>query len=463
MQVNIPCIVISAPMSGSGKSTITTGLMAALAEDHIVQGFKVGPDYIDPGYHTLACKRVSRNLDTWMVSHERVKQSFAMASQDADIAVIEGVMGLYDGYDALSEDGSTAQVAKLVDAPVILVIDVGKMARSAGAIALGFQNFDPDLRFGGVICNNVASQNHATWVTQAVESIGIPVLGCIPRHENLHIPERHLGLHTAVERQAEIEAFLQSAAALILEHIDLEQIWSVAKQTTPIQADLPTVILSSEYSSTVKIAVARDEAFSFYYEDNFDYLRAAGVELIEFSPLHDKQLPTDIAGIYLGGGYPELYAAQFSENTSMLQALRQAIKSDMPLYAECGGLMILTEKIIDLHGESHPMLGILPGYTQMRERVRLGYREITAKQDTLLHKAGETVRGHEFHYSDWINHEDCPLNAYAVKSRRDEAERPAGITNGNLLASYIHLHFGSLPTIANRFVEQCMLWKATMQ
>jgi cobyrinic acid a,c-diamide synthase len=455
---DIPRLVIGAPASGSGKTTITCGLLAALAREHVVQGYKVGPDYIDPGYHTAATGRVARNLDTWMVDPGRIQQSFALTTQGADIAIIEGVMGLFDGYDALTERGSTAEVAKLLQAPVILVIDAAKMARSAAAIAKGFCTFSDNLNVGGGICNNVGSARHADLVTQAIEATGIPVLGCLPRNANLHTPSRHLGLHTALERQAGLDAFMQQAAASVCEHIDLARVWALAKSAPALTAIELPALHSAEIS--VRLAVARDEAFCFYYEDNFDHLRAAGADLVMFSPLRDQQLPEDIAGIYLGGGYPELYAAQLAANCSMLDALRAAIGSGMPTYAECGGLMVLTEGIVDAQGESHAMLGLLSGYAVMGERVRLGYRTVTALCDSILLEAGETVRGHEFHYSDWIRPDDGLSAAYDVAPRQTDSAWQTGLCHENLLASYVHLHFGTHPPMAERFVQQCRAWWA---
>jgi cobyrinic acid a,c-diamide synthase len=306
MRVDIPRLVIGAPASGSGKSTVSTGLMAALAREQIVQGFKVGPDYIDPGYHTAATNRPSRNLDTWMMPINEVKGTFARGVRGASIAVVEGVMGLFDGYDAATERGSTAEVAKLFHAPVILVLDVGKMARSAGALALGYRDFDPALNVAGVICNNVGSEKHARWVTQAVESIGLPVLGCLPRHDALAIPERHLGLHTAAERTAEVEAFLAHAADLVARHVDLVRVQAIAGRAPAME--LHDTLPAPPERPLARIAVARDEGFCFYYEDNFDWLRSEGAELIFFSPIHDSALPEGVSGVYLGGGYPELYA-----------------------------------------------------------------------------------------------------------------------------------------------------------
>ncbi|NDJ77161.1 MAG: cobyrinate a,c-diamide synthase [Chloroflexi bacterium] len=461
VKIETPRLVIAAPASGSGKSTIATGLMAALSRDHAVQGFKVGPDYIDPGYHTAATGRVSRNLDTWMVPIPAVQATFARATADTDIAIIEGVMGLFDGYETKTESGSTAEVAKLLSAPVILVLDVGKMARSAGALALGYRDFDPALNVAAVICNNVGSDKHALWVTEAVESIGLPVLGCIPRTPELRIPERHLGLHTAVERTAEVQAFLSHAAELVTQHIDLDRLWQIARAVPSLAIDLREI--ESEAGPVVQLGVARDEAFCFYYEDNFDLLRLAGAEVVFFSPLHDDRLPEGIAGLYLGGGYPELYAAQLAGNTPMLSAIRAAIQAGMPVYAECGGLMALTQSITDLSGTTYPMIGVLPGQSHMRERLTMGYRNITADRDTLLLPQGEQTRGHEFHYSDWVGAMDNIPRAYRITPRLREDVRFEGYAHGNLLASYVHLHFGAHPALATNCVRACQAWQAEQE
>ncbi|MBN1430782.1 MAG: cobyrinate a,c-diamide synthase [Anaerolineae bacterium] len=453
MRVDISRLVIGAPASGSGKSTVATGLMAALSRDQVVQGFKVGPDYIDPGYHTAATGRVSRNLDTWMSPISQVEGTFARAVQGADIAVIEGVMGLFDGYDAMTESGSTAEVAKLFHAPVILVLDVGKMARSAGALALGYRDFDPALNVAGVICNNIGSEKHALWVTQAIEAIGLPVLGWLPRESVLHVPERHLGLYTAIERATEIDTFLQRAAELVAQHIDLKQLRSIAGLAPSME--LYDTLAQPPETSLTRIAVAGDEAFCFYYEDNFDWLRAAGAELIFFSPLRDAALPEGIGGLYLGGGYPELYAEQLAANTSLIQTIRSFVDARMPVYAECGGLMFLTESITDLNGRIYPMAGVVPGRAQMAGCLTMGYREVKAAQNTLLLACGGRTRGHEFHYSDWIDRPDDLSHAYEIVSRPGETVRAEGYARENLLASYIHLHFSANLDLARNFVCAC--------
>lgn len=460
MRVDIPRLVIAAPRSGSGKSTVTTGLIAALSSDYVVQGFKVGPDYIDPGYHTAASGRVSHNLDTWMVSPVQVQRTFARAVAGADVALVEGVMGLYDGYDARTERGSTAEVAKLLDAPLVLVIDVGKMARSAGAMALGYRDFDPALNLAGVICNNVASDKHGRWVREAIESIGLPVLGCVPRRASLTIPERHLGLHMALERQEAVQAFLVAAAALVQTHVDLARLWQLAGTAAPWTVEEDG--MRQTIPVRTRIAVARDEAFCFYYEDNLDLLRAAGAEIVFFSPLRDASLPAGSAGLYLGGGYPELYATRLAANEGMISAIRAAVDAGMPTYAECGGLMTLTESITDLEGETHPMVAALPGRAQMRQRLAMGYRRVIACRDTLLLPEGGETRGHEFHYSDWEVPVDLP-RAYALFPRQGEAVRHEGYARDNLLASYVHLHFGANAEMAPRFVAASVRWQERRQ
>jgi cobyrinic acid a,c-diamide synthase len=457
MKVKTPRVVIAAPSSGSGKSTIACGLMSALAEQSTVQGYKVGPDYIDPGYHTLAAGRISRNLDTWMVPMDEVKRIFARGIQDADIAIIEGVMGLYDGFDALTERGSTAEVAKLLGAPVVLVIDVSRMARSAGALALGYREFDPGLNLAGVICNNVASERHAMWVTQSIESTGMTVLGCIPRTTDLEIPERHLGLHTAIERKSEVKRFLGHARLLVEEHIDLGRVRKIARAARALEIDVDAH--NAATGGAVRLGVARDEAFNFYYEDNFDWLRAAGAEIAFFSPLRDEALPDDLAGLYLGGGYPELYAEQLAANQAMAQAVLAAIESGMPTYAECGGLMYLTESITGIDGLKHPMLGVVPGQAQMVGRLKMGYRQVTALSESILFNKGQRLRGHEFHYSDWLERPQAAYDAYLVNPRVGGEASREGFVQDNLLASYVHLHFGQDSGLAERFVRACWEWK----
>ncbi len=451
--MNAPRFVLAAPSSGSGKTTLATGLMSAFAERMTVQAYKVGPDYIDPGYHTAATGRPSRNLDTWMIPTERVKELFARSAHGADICIIEGVMGLFDGYDGRTESGSTAEVAKLLSAPVALVIDAGSMARSAAAVALGFKAFDPQLNLAGVILNNVASAAHAQWLTEAVQSVGLTVLGCVPRSQNLSVPERHLGLYMAGERAAATHTFIEAAKEVVRQNIDLSALEALAR-TAP-EVGVQNLLTLERENPVTRIGVARDEAFCFYYEDNFDLLREAGAELVFFSPLHDSAPPPALSGLYLGGGYPELYAAQLAENASMRTALKSAIESGIPTYAECGGLMSLAESYFDEAGIEYPMMGVLPGFTRLTGKLKMGYREVVALQSSPLLGKGETARGHEFHYSEWIRPEESNSFAYAIQPRRGGEAQPEGFAKNNLLASYVHLHFASNPSLPRNFVNAC--------
>jgi len=451
-------LVIAGTHSGVGKTTVTAGLIAALSRRGLsVQPFKVGPDYIDPSYHTLAAGRPCRNLDTWMVPPDRVQALFVHAIRQADVSVVEGVMGIYDGSDYEDEAGSTAQVAKLLKAPVILVLDCRSMARSAGALALGYQQFDPDLPLAGFIVNRVGSEKHGRGVTRAVErATGLPVLGWLPRDAALEIPERHLGLVPTAE-PGRWRDFIDTAAERVARYLDVDRLLDIANNAPSLTApDLSTYLPrgSSAVSGTESVtAVARDEAFSFTYQDNLELLEAAGATLAYFSPLDDSELPPDTTCVMLSGGFPELYAEKLAANDGMRQAIRRVHEQNMPIYAECGGLMYLTEKLVDLEGREHRMVGLLPGRSVMTKKLRLGYRRARAAGESWLFHAGETVRGHEFHFSVW---EDRPAGlppAYYLVPRSGEAEpRPEGACLRNLWASYVHLHFWNKPELAARFV-----------
>jgi len=455
-------IVIAGAHSSVGKTTIAAGLMTAFVRRGVrVQGFKVGPDYIDPTYHTLATGRAGRNLDTWMVPPERVRESFIRAARQADLAIVEGVMGLYDGRGYENESGSTAHVAKLLGAPVILVLDAGGMARSAAALALGYQRFDPELRLVGFIVNRVGGASHGAGVAQAIRAAtGLPILGWLPRDAALEIPECHLGLIPTMEpgrpglsARTGWRAFVDAAAVQVARHLNLDALLALARSAPAMTGSEPVVAVETNDECGPVIAVARDEAFSFIYEDNLDMLRAAGARVVPFSPLRDSELPPGTRGIILSGGFPELYADQLAANYTLIDALRAAHAQAMPIYAECGGLMVLTEAIVDLAGKAHPMAGLLPGRSVMVGELTLGYRVAQAAGDSWLFSKGERVRGHEFHYAIW---EGCTPDippAFYVSSREDEPAQPEGASVRNLWASYVHLHFGSKPELAARFVR----------
>ncbi|MEM7348916.1 MAG: cobyrinate a,c-diamide synthase, partial [Chloroflexota bacterium] len=427
-------LLIAGTNSGVGKTTITMGLIAALRRHgQSIQPFKAGPDYIDPTYHTLAAGRSCRNIDTWMVPPSRALSLFDQAVQTADLAVIEGVMGVFDGFSYETEEGSSAQIAKLTGAPVLLVLDVGKMARSAGAIAYGYTNFDPDLTIAGFILNRCGSQSHYEGVKLAVEqATQRPVVGWLPKDADLHIPERHLGLVPTDER-GELTSFINHAADVIEQYFDLEQILALANNETDQREGKPPLnppqkgrsaspslkqSVSKDYSqSPINLAIARDAAFSFYYEDNLDLLREAGAKITFFSPLTDTDLPPNTHGIYLGGGFPEMFPAQLATNASIKTALQQARKANIPIYAECGGFMYLTEAIIDLDGETHPMVGLVPGITRMQPRlVSLGYRIVESFTGNFLLPQGITTRGHEFHWSTWETPSNHSANSQTTHS-----------------------------------------------
>lgn len=449
-------VIIAAPMSGSGKTTVTIGLMECLKRRGLkVAPFKVGPDFIDPGYHKLVTGRSSINLDAWMCAPDRVQEIFADHATDADIAVIEGVMGLFDGISGRSDEGSTAQIARLTGATVFLVVDAKGYARSIAALVKGFVEFDPEVRIGGIIINNVASENHARILREAVESHlpSVRVLGCILRDRLLHIPSRHLGLMTVEEVDLSQE-YLDHLVEVIRGSIDLGMLWAAASAGEIIDRPPP----SEAVPKTTRIAVARDAAFCFVYECNLRHLAAAGAELVEFSPLADSALPVDISGIYLPGGYPEVHAKALAANTRMKAAVRDAIEAGMPVYAECGGFIYLSGGVIgklDLEDSLDRLVGIFPVSTRLLEqRKALGYREIKLREDTIIGRKGTVARGHEFHYSEMEEMPPQIERLYQVSKGQSDLGTE-GYRYKNCLASYIHLHFGSNPELAAAFVESC--------
>ena len=451
-------LVIAAPMSGAGKTTITLGLMECFKRRGFrVAPFKVGPDFIDPGYHRLVTGRPSVNLDGWMCSPDYVRHAFLLNAGNADIAVIEGVMGLFDGIGGRSDEGSTAQAARLIGAPVVLVVDAKGMARSAGALVKGFATLDPDVRISGVIFNNVASEHHGRILREAVSALvpEVGVLGCIPRDPYLQIPSRHLGLVTADENPLDKD-FLDHLVEVVRKNIDLAMLWRAATPTDLFTTPQQDFSVPAPPPS-VRIAVARDPAFCFAYESNLQLLREAGAELAAFSPLTEKILPEGIGGIYLPGGYPELFAEPLAANKRMKQAIRAAIELGMPVYAECGGFIYLSRGVVegDGAGEEHRFVGVFPVVTRMlSKRKALGYREIELKASSLFGGRGLRARGHEFHYSEMGEVPPEFRRIYRVSGGRCGVTAE-GYSYKNCLASYIHLHFGSNPKMALAFVGKC--------
>ena len=447
-------VVIAGVRSGVGKTTIASGIMGALARrGRRVQPFKAGPDYIDPTYHTIACGTPSRNLDTWLLPHPVASELFHRAAGSADIAVVEGVMGVFDGHSSLDEDGSTAELAKLIDAPVILIADAGKVARSVAAEVLGYQQFDPNLRIAGVILNGVGSERHLEFCKPQIEATtGLPVVGWLPRRDDLVQPERHLGLIPTVEGTVLCDWY-DALNAQIESTVDLDAIVRIARTAGgPAGSDEPVFPPEPQPKRTA-IAVARDRAFSFYYQDSLDLLEAWGAEIAPFSPLDDPALPEGVGGVYVGGGFPELFARELSENAGMLDSMRGAIQRGLPVYGECGGLMYLGRSLSDLDGRQFPMIGAVPVVSSMEgRRLHLGYREVEAVAAGPLLQAGEQVRGHEFH---WSVLQDPPGEESAAYRVVNQSGRPEGFRAGSVWASYIHVHLGSRPGLARRFVDTC--------
>ncbi len=575
----IPRIVVAGASSNVGKTTITAGLISALKQEGLrVQPFKCGPDYVDPSYHERAAGRPCRNLDTWMLSDSQLLESFARACQDADIAVVEGVMGLYDGSDWHDERGSTAQIAKLLNAPVLLVFDISGSARSAAAAVLGYTHFDPAVAIRGVVLNFAGSEGHAVGCAGAIRAAtSLPMLGWLPRDMQLTIPERHLGLVPGGE-QVDSDALIAQMAAAVGARFDVDGIVAVAQAATQAAADAPVGVGGVGIDAAARadadarldaaapagadvgldaaaradahagldaaarvgadvgldaaarvgadarpgtaavagcrpapatpatsgatqmprqqagdtgadgrlavprallgaatpgaptaasrpvVAVARDEAFCFYYPENLELLAEAGAKIEFFSPLRGERPSPTAAGVYLGGGYPELHGPALASNTDLWRALKDLHAKDRPIYAECGGFMVLTEGLTDSEGHTWPMGGLVPGFARMSGKLAaLGYRHATALRPNLLADTGEVLRGHEFRYSTWVRDSTAAggCAAWEVKGTRGKVpDDGVGYAIGNLLASYLHVHFGQGRELAQRFVERLRRPKA---
>ncbi|HEX3702001.1 MAG TPA: cobyrinate a,c-diamide synthase [Vicinamibacterales bacterium] len=442
--------VIAGPSSGAGKTTVALGLMAAFRRRGLlVQPFKCGPDFIDPGHHERVCGRPSRNLDGWMLSPAANEAIFRRHAAPADVSVVEGVMGLFDGANG-SGRGSTAEMATRLRLPIVLVVDASKMAASAAALVHGFATFDPEVGLAGVIFNKVGSPSHYALLTDALARAGDAVpLGYLPRDEQLRMPERYLGLVTADEGVLSGQA-VSHLADVIEQHVDLDRVLSTAAAV----AGSPGRTAAHISATRVRIGIARDRAFSFYYEDNFDALRAEGADLIPFSPLHDRELPHGLDALYFGGGYPELCVEVLAGNVPMQQSVRRFVESGRAVYAECGGLMYLAQAIEGADRRSWPMVGVLPFTVVMTDRLQqFGYVEVAFTQDCLLGAGGTIARGHSFHCSRIAAVPSGISRSYRLQYTLAGIEEAEGFSMGSVLASYIHLHFDSSPGLAHAFVE----------
>ena len=445
----IPGIIIAGTSSGSGKTTIATGIMAALSQDHTVQAFKVGPDFIDPTHHTAITNRASRNLDTYMMGEQGVIVSFNRAASDADIAVVEGVMGLFDGLEG--ELASTAHVAKTLHLPVILVVDAKGMGQSAAAVINGYASFDPQLTLSGIILNRVGSPRHTEIIIEALRKahLNIPVIGAVPKNPQIHTPSRHLGLHMAYETATSSDA--SKLAGIIREHVDLKQLLEIAKT-----ADTLEVTVEKEDAASlvrdVTIGIAFDESFCFYYQDTFEHLRRYA-QLEFFSPMKEE-LP-DVDGLYLGGGYPELYAEALSKSGAREQ-IKKAACDGMPIYGECGALLYLG-KTLEVDHNTYSMCGVFDVRSRMTGRLQaLGYTNAHTINDNILTKKGATLLGHEFHYSTTSCEQDQRF-AYEMKRGKGVSNGFDGLIYERALASYTHIHPSNTPF--DGFIEQCKKYK----
>jgi cobyrinic acid a,c-diamide synthase len=475
-------LVIAGERSGVGKTTVTLALLSSLSRHkRRIQSFKVGPDYIDPMFHQRVTGRPCRNLDPVLTSENYVQECFTRHVQGVDYGLIEGVMGLFDGASGRDDWASTAHVARLLQLPVLLVLDCSRLSRSVAAIAHGYKSFDPRIQLAGIVLNRVGSDRHLELLKDALEPLQLPILGVLRRQDNITIPDRHLGLVPTAE-MTELDALIDRLAHLGDSCFDWERLEKELKvgrlkvessednlqpSNLPLRGTLPfgnpfgereqpATFSSLQFSTPIRVAVARDRAFSFYYQDNLDILQQLGAELVFWSPLTDTALPKDVQGLYFGGGFPEVFAQQLAENTSTRDAVRRVILTGMPTYAECGGLMYLCEQITDFEEQSWSMVGVLPTTTVMEKRLTVGYRQATALQDSPLLRAGARVWGHEFHHSQLTAMPEKPLFEIRGYDQRGQGKAASeGWQVHQLHASYVHLHWGAHPEIPAQFLQCC--------
>lgn len=453
----LPRLLVAGVSSGVGKTTVTVGLTRALRRRGLrVAAFKCGPDYLDPTYHSRAAGQPCHNLDGWMMGKQAVLDTFHVAAAGSDVAIIEGVMGLFDGASATSEEGSSAEIAKWLAAPVLLVADAGGMARSIAALARGFCDFDPELRVAALACNRVGSPSHLELLRTALGG-RLPLLGGLQKRPELAFRERHLGLRTA-DSASVPEALLEHWADEVERGFDLAALLELARSAPALSSSEPSSEPEPELAARAalprcRIGVALDEAFHFYYADNLRRLERLGAELCYFSPLAARELP-EVDGLYFGGGYPELHAAELARNAGLRSAIRAFAERGRPIYAECGGLMYLADAIRTLDGQSHAMVGCLRGEAVVRERlVALGYVDVETRSRTLLGPSGLRFRGHQFRYSELCGAPEG--TAYVLQKRRGGEPLLEGYQSGSVLGSYVHAHWASNPEVAVGLVESC--------
>ncbi|WP_229859671.1 cobyrinate a,c-diamide synthase [Streptomyces poonensis] len=445
----VPRLVVAAPSSGSGKTTVATGLMAAFAERGLaVSPHKVGPDYIDPGYHALATGRPGRNLDAYLCGTELLAPLFAHGAAGCDLAVVEGVMGLFDGAAGQGELASTAQVAKALRAPVVLVVDASSQSRSVAALVHGFASFDPEVRIGGVILNKVASDRHEELLREALDESGVAVLGVLRRDGQVRTPSRHLGLVPVAERHADAVESVRALADRVRAGCDLDALLALARTAPPLDtAPWEPELAAMTGNHRPVVAVASGPAFTFSYAEHGELLTAAGAEVVPFDPLRDEKLPEDTRGLVVGGGFPEVYAPELSANEPLREQIAALARSGAPVAAECAGLLYLARSL-----DRRPMCGVLDADARMSERLTLGYREAVAVSDSALAAAGTRVRGHEFHRTVLEPGAGSPP-AWGLTRPVRRAEGFLGGVDGSVHASYLHVHWAAEPSMARRLVE----------
>lgn len=453
----VPRVLLAGDRSSSGKTTIVAGLLSALCGRGLrVQPFKVAMDYIDPSYHSWITGRSCRNLDGYLMPERTVHEVYSHAAEGADISVIEGVRGLYEGYEG--DLGSTAQIAKILKTPVIFVVDARSITRSAAALVKGYMDFDPLVNIKGIILNKVGGERHARKAKEEIERYaGVEVVGVIPRDESMHLAMRHLGLVPMLEGEARHDGFVQRLdriREIVEEGLDIDRILEIAAEAEPLETPETDLYMRNGQGLGLKIGVALDEAFNFYYRDNLELMELAGAEVVPFSPVHHKELP-QVDGIYIGGGYPELYAAELSRNSSMLASIQQAHEKGRPIYAECGGLMYLAREI-DWDGERHDMVGLVPGSVRKGQIRVVSYVSGKLSSDCLLGPAGSRLLGHEFHHSELVMDENEKVE-YAIKLDRGTGIEGGldGVVENNMVASYSHLHAASYRGFPSNFLLTC--------
>jgi cobyrinic acid a,c-diamide synthase len=454
-RVDAPRLVVAGTASGVGKTTVTLALARAFrARGLRVATFTCGPDSLDPTYHSRAAGAVCQNLDGWMMGQTAVRTTFASGAAGADVSLVEGVMGLFDGASPTSDAGSTAEIAKWLEAPTVLVVDASGMARSLSAVARGFAEFDRDLGLAGVVANRVGSRGHLELLHKAVTSPG--VMGGLPRDPEHSFPDRHLGLRTADERVLP-DPLMDHWGSLAAEWLDVDRLLALARSAPPLTLTGDPEAPSER--TPCRVGVARDEAFHFYYADNLRRLRDLGATLVEFSPLRDTSLP-DVHGLYLGGGYPEVHAAALGANTAMRRSIRAFAESGGPVYAECGGLMYLTRAIRTSNGGAHEMVGLFDAEARMCKTLQaLGYAEVETTAASILGPAGTRFRGHQFRYSELCEMGELPEQVYTIRGRRGRTTALEGYRTQNVLASYVHAHWASNPQVPRAFVDSCVSFR----